>query len=119
MKKRLEALKEALNNAAKKLWFISIKPVYQLKGKCLQALLLLGNNDKELGAKIGEAYEKVGSDGVVLMEESDTNETYVEFVDGAQIDSGLKSQHLATDKDKLTCTLDLSLIHISEPTRPY
>ena len=64
------------------------------------------NNDKELGNKIGEAYEKVGRDGVVLMEESETNETYVEFVDGTQFDSGLKSQHLATDKDKLIATLE-------------
>ena len=64
------------------------------------------NNDVELGRKIGEAYEKVGKDGVVLMEESETNETYVEFVDGVQFDSKLKSQHLATDVDKSACTLD-------------
>lgn len=64
------------------------------------------NNDSELGDKIGEAYEKVGREGVVLMEESETNETYVEFVDGAQFESGLKSQHLATDKDKLIATLE-------------
>jgi chaperonin GroEL (HSP60 family) len=40
------------------------------------------------------------------MEESDTNETYVEFVDGVQFDSNLKSPHLATDKDKSVCTLE-------------
>lgn len=64
------------------------------------------NNDKELGNKIGEAYEIVGNDGVVMMEESDTNETYVEFVDGVQFDSGLKSQYLITDRDKMTAVLD-------------
>ena len=48
------------------------------------------NNDKELGTKIGEAYEKVGKNGVVLMEESDTNETYVDFVEGVQFDVGIK-----------------------------
>lgn len=63
------------------------------------------NNDVELGKKIGEAYEKVGSNGVVLMEESETNETYVEFVEGVQFDSKLKSIHLATDKDKRSAVL--------------
>ena len=64
------------------------------------------NNDKELGYKIGEAYERVGADGVVLMEESDTNETHVEFVDGVQFDSAMKSPHLVTDKDKGVAVLD-------------
>jgi chaperonin GroEL len=74
------------------------------------------NNDTELGDKIGQAYEKVGKNGVVLMEESDTNETYVEFVDGVQFDSGLKSQHLSTDKNKGTATLeDPYVLIVSSP----
>ena len=40
------------------------------------------------------------------MEESETNETYVEFVEGVQFDSKLKSSHLSTDKDKHTAVLD-------------
>ncbi len=42
------------------------------------------NNDKELGKIIAEAYKTVGKEGVVLMEASDTDETYVETVDGVQ-----------------------------------
>jgi len=64
------------------------------------------NNDKELGGIIADAYNKVGGDGVVLMEESETEKTYVEIVDGVQFDSGLKSQHLATDSDKIKSELD-------------
>ena len=47
------------------------------------------NNDPELGSIIAEAYKSVGKDGVVLMEESETEETYVEIVDGVQFDCGL------------------------------
>jgi chaperonin GroEL len=68
------------------------------------------NNDAELGKIIAEAYTKVGKDGVVLMEESPTEETYVEVVDGVQIDSGLTSPHFVTDKDKQVCELDNPLV---------
>lgn len=78
-----------------------------VEGKMLKQVAAIStNNDNELGGKIGKAYEEVGRDGIVLMEESDTNETTVEFVDGVQFESGLKSQHLATDSDKLTSVLD-------------
>jgi chaperonin GroEL len=58
------------------------------------------NNDIALGNIIANAYKKVGKHGVVLMEESETEETYFEVVDGIQFDSGLKSPHLTTNEDK-------------------
>ena len=64
------------------------------------------NNDEELGKIISEAYEKVGKDGVVLMEESDTEKTYTNVVDGIQLDCGLTSPHLITDKDKNIAVLE-------------
>lgn len=113
------SIKRGIEQCSEKVMVYLDKTSIPVKGKMLTSVATIScNNDKELGAKIGEAYEKVGSDGVVLMEESDTNETYVEFVDGAQIDSGLKSQHLATDKDKLTCTLDNPYVLIIGSTIP-
>jgi chaperonin GroEL len=46
------------------------------------------------------------------MEESPTEETYVEVVDGVQVDSGLTSPHFVTDKDKQVCELDNPLVLI-------
>jgi chaperonin GroEL len=46
------------------------------------------------------------------MEESPTEETYVDIVDGVQIDSGLTSPHFVTDKDKQVCELDNPLVLI-------
>jgi len=70
------------------------------------------NNDTELGSIIAEAYIKVGKDGVVLMENSDTEETYVEVVDGVQFDSGLTSPHFVTNTDKQKAELDNPLVLI-------
>ena len=68
------------------------------------------NNDKELGVIISEAYNKVGKNGVVLMEGSETEETYVEIVDGAQIECGLTSPHFITNTEKQKCELEKPLI---------
>jgi len=71
------------------------------------------NNDVELGGIIAEAYQKVGKDGVVLMETSDTEETYVEIVDGVQLNEcGLTSPHFVTNIDKQKNELENPLILI-------
>ena len=100
--KGLEKINDYLNK-------ISVK----IDGDMLESVSSIScNNDAELGKIIAEAYTKVGKDGVVLMEESPTEETYVEVVDGVQIDSGLTSPHFVTDKDKQVCELDNPLVLI-------
>jgi chaperonin GroEL len=76
------------------------------------------NNDEELGKFISSAYKQVGKDGVVLMEESPTGETYVDVVDGIQIKSPLKSPHLVTDKDRGVAELDNPLVLITSSPIP-
>ena len=72
------------------------------------------NNDEELGNIIAEAYKRVGKDGVVLMEESETEETYVDIVDGVQLaDCGLTSPHFITNTDKQKCELDNPFVLVS------
>ena len=85
----------------------------EVEGDMLQQVAYIScNNDEELGGKIGEAFERVGKTGVVLMEDSETNETYVEFVEGTQFESGIKSTHLLTDKDKGVAVLEEPLVLI-------
>jgi len=82
-----------------------------VKGAMLEHVANIStNNDKVLGKLIADAYTKVGEGGVVLMEESDTDETFIEIIDGVQFDSGLKSQHLITDKEKNKAELEKPLI---------
>jgi len=100
-------IKSGIISGANKVKIHLDKSSIPVEGEMLRNVATIScNNDSELGQKIGEAYEQVGSNGVVLMEESETNETYVELVEGVQFDSKLKSIHLATDKDKRTAVLD-------------
>ena len=86
-----------LNKVNKYLDSISIK----VKKNMLENVSSIScNNDRDLGKVISQAYSKVGKDGVVLMEESETHDTYVKFVEGTRIDCGLKSPHFITNKDK-------------------
>ena len=76
------------------------------------------NNDQELGAIIAEAYDKVGKNGVVLMEESESEDTYVDIVDGVKVDCGLTSPHFVTNTEKQTCELDKPLVFICSSEIP-
>ena len=100
-------IKNGILSASEKVIDRISKYAKTVQGDMLEQVATIScNNDKELGTKIGDAFSKVGKDGVVLMEESDTNETYVEFVEGVQLESGLTSRYLITDKDKQTAVLD-------------
>ena len=76
------------------------------------------NNDRDLGIIIAEAYNKVGKDGVVFMEKSETEQTYVDIVDGVQFDCGLTSPHFVTDTEKHECILEEPLVLIVGSTIP-
>ena len=106
-------IKDGIKSGLKKVNDYLDKISVKIEGDMLESVSSIScNNDTELGKIIAEAYTKVGKDGVVLMEESPTEETYVEIVDGVQIDSGLTSPHFVTDKDKQVCELDNPLVLI-------
>ena len=106
-------IKSGITSAAKKVndYLDSVK--IEVKDDMLDNVAAIScNNDKELGAIIADAYKKVGNDGVVLMETSETDETYVELVDGVQLECGITSPHFVTDTEKQRAVLDNPLVLI-------
>ena len=109
----IRRIKEDINKTSKEICAYLEKSSKKVTGKMLDHVATIStNNDATLGTIIADAYNKVGKDGVVLMEESETDETYVDTVDGVQFDSGLKSQHLITDKEKNKVILEEPLVLI-------
>jgi chaperonin GroEL len=75
---------------------------------------IAANNDKEIGAKIAEAFERVGDEGSVTVEESSGRETELEVVEGMEFDKGYISPYFATNPAKLTAELENAYILIHE-----
>ena len=106
-------IKNGINSALEKINNRLDNVSVSVEGDMLQHVSTIScNNDKELGEIISEAYEEIGKDGVVMMEESPTEKTYVEIVDGVQLDVGITSPHFITDKDKQKCILENPLVLI-------
>jgi len=100
-------IKQGIENCLQKVNHYLDETAVEVEGDMLENVSSIScNNDKSLGKIISQAYSKVGKDGVVLMEESETEKTNVEFVEGTQIECGLKSPYFVTDKDKGKAELD-------------
>jgi chaperonin GroEL len=72
------------------------------------------NGDKEIGAKIADAMDKVGKDGVITVEEAKGLETTLETVDGMQFDRGYLSPYFITDPEKMEAVLEDAYVLVHE-----
>ncbi len=81
------------------------KPVNN-KEEIKQVASISANNDEVIGGLIAEAMEKVGSDGVITVEEAKSIETHLNIVEGMQFDEGYVSPYMSTKEDTMEAVLD-------------
>ena len=72
------------------------------------------NNDVEIGKIMAEAFQRVGKDGVITVEEGKSFQTTVDFVEGMQFDRGYLSPHFVTDTENMVCELEKPYILVHE-----
>ncbi|RRQ50522.1 chaperonin GroEL [Maribacter algicola] len=96
--KAVEAIVENLAKQAKK--------VGDSSEKIKQVASISANNDEAIGDLIAQAFDKVGKEGVITVEEAKGTDTYVDVVEGMQFDRGYLSPYFVTDSEKMVTELD-------------
>jgi chaperonin GroEL len=84
------------------------------KEEMAQVAAISANNDPQIGKLMADAFEKVGKDGVITVEEGKTSETVLDFVEGMQFDKGYISPYFITKPTEMNCEFEDALILIYE-----
>ena len=74
----------------------------------------VSSRDSHIGELIAEAFDKVGKDGVITVEESNTMGTELEFTEGMQFDKGYLSPYMVTDTERMEVVLDDPYILVNQ-----
>jgi chaperonin GroEL len=105
IEKGVEAAVKSLDGLTKKL---------SKKEEMEQVASISANNDPTIGKLMADAFEKVGKDGVITVEEGKTSETALEFVEGMQFDKGYISPYFVTNPQEMRAELEDAYILIHE-----
>ena len=96
MDKATEAVNEALDKAAR-----------DVDDRTdMAAVATVSSRDEVIGDLLAQAFDKVGKDGVITVEESNTMGTDLEFTEGMQFDKGYLSPYFVTDQESMEAVLD-------------
>ena len=90
------------------------KKVGKDRAEIAQVGSLAANNDAEVGKMLADAMDKVGTDGVITVEEGKSLETVVNVVEGMQFDRGFLSAHFVTNLERMECVLEDPYILVYE-----
>ncbi len=105
---------KAVEKAVAKLEKLAKKVDLKNSKEVEQVASIAANSDSVIGKKIAEAFEAVGKDGVITVEESKTIHTELKIVEGMQFDQGYLSPYFSTDMEKMVCELEDPFILLYE-----
>src|SRR5688572_28502766 len=97
IEKGVEAVVESIRSSAREVGG---------RDQIAQVATISGNNDPEIGETIAEAMDKVGKDGVITVEESNTFGLELELVEGMRFDKGYISPYFVTDAERMEAVLE-------------
>ncbi|MTB71955.1 chaperonin GroEL [Arsenicicoccus cauae] len=87
----------------------------EVSGKSeIAAVASLSAQNDEVGTQIAEAFDKVGKDGVITVEESSTASTELEFTEGMQFDKGYISPYFVSDPERMEAVLEDAYVLINQ-----
>jgi chaperonin GroEL len=89
------------------------RPVKTRKEKA-QVAAISAHNDPLIGELVADAMDKVGSEGVITVEESKTTETSLDVVEGMQFDRGFLSPYFITNPEKMEAVMENAMVLISD-----
>lgn len=101
----VEAVTDMLRNASKKI---------STSEEIAQIGTISANGDSSIGEMLSKAFEKVGKEGVITVEEAKSLQTELDVVEGMQFDRGYCSPYFVTNPEKMVCELENPFILIHE-----
>jgi chaperonin GroEL len=101
------ALKRGIDAAAAEVSEVLLKSAREVEEQSeIANVATVSAQDKKIGDIIAEAFDKVGKDGVITVEESPTMGLEIEFTEGMQFDKGYISAYFITDQDRMEAVLE-------------
>ena len=108
LKRGIDAAVEAVNARL-------LEAAREVEGKEeIAQVAALSAQDPIIGGLIAEAFDKVGKDGVITVEESQTAITELEFTEGMQFDKGYLSPYFVTDPERMEAVLEDAYVLITQ-----
>lgn len=107
-----QGIEGAVADLTDKLGNMSIK--IKNKEEMANVAAIASNNDREIGNLLADAMEKVGKDGVITVDEGNSLQTEVEWVEGMQFDRGYLSPYFVTDSSTMQCVLEDAYVLVFE-----